>query len=76
MRPTGSSPAYPCSDSALPPVARSTIGVRMTPGHTALTRTPDWVMSSVAVRVRPTMPCLLARILRSNPALISSRPTS
>ena len=35
-------------------------GVRMYPGHTALTRMPDSAYSSVAALVSPATPCLLA----------------
>jgi hypothetical protein len=48
------------SASAAPPVMRSTMGVLVKPGQTALTRTPRRAYSSAAVRVRPTTPCLLA----------------
>jgi len=40
---------YPCTG-----------GVRIQPGHTALTRMPSPMYCSAAVRVSPTTPCLAA----------------
>jgi len=40
--------------------ARSVISVRMTPGHTALTRMFAVAYSIAAARVAPITPCLLA----------------
>src|SRR5215212_430538 len=47
------------------------MGVRIRPGHTALTRMPDWAYSSAAVFVSPTIPCLLAAY-----AEVPCKPTS
>src|SRR5712691_8231868 len=60
IRPTGSTAAILSALPALWAVIRSTIGVLITPGHTAFTRIPDLAYSNAAVLVSPTTPCLLA----------------
>src|SRR2546425_11517361 len=59
LRPAGSAIII-CSSTGRWCVTRSTIGVWITPGHTAFTRTPDLAYSNAAVLVSPTTPCLLA----------------
>src|SRR5262249_9084662 len=60
IRPTGSAAAIRSAMPGRLAVTLSTIGVWITPGHTAFTRTPDLAYSNAAVRVNPTTPCLLA----------------
>src|SRR5262249_32994852 len=60
MRPTGSIATNCSSAPGVLRIARSTIGVWITPGHTAFTRIPDLAYSSAAVLVSPLTPCLAA----------------
>src|SRR4029453_5516058 len=60
MRPMGSSATTCSSMPGLSRAPRSNIGVRIAPGHTALTRIPALAYSSAAVLVSPFTPCLAA----------------
>src|SRR5579859_160297 len=59
-RPTGSPAINICSVSGRRANTRSSMGVRIPPGHTAFTRIPRAAYSSAATFVSPTTPCLAA----------------